>query len=321
MLAADFTPLRFSTRRLPEQRRLSTWREEFGRRLLRVDIEPLADTPYHAEGALRALPGLRSLSASFSAAHYRRTPALVADGDDSVSIIVSSGCTVSQRGRDAVLGSGDGAAMLTQEPTNVTFKSAGSVMSVFVPHAAVASRMADVYDKAMQVIPRRSEALRLLVGYLKLLRENSVHASPKLRDAVVAHVHDLVALALTERAPLGETSLDAVGAARLAMALDYIGAHACEPQLSLAAVAKSQGISPRYLQRLLEGAGTSLTALVNELRLQRAFGLLTGPQHSTRRISDIALESGFSDLSQFNRLFRSRFGETPRAMRAHAHHE
>jgi AraC-like DNA-binding protein len=79
-------------------------------------------------------------------------------------------------------------------------------------------------------------------------------------------------------------------------------------------VARSQGISPRYLQRLLEESGSSFTARVTELRLQRAFALLgdTG----LRRISDIALDAGFSDISHFNRLFRARFGDTPSAVRA-----
>ena len=36
------------------------------------------------------------------------------------------------------------------------------------------------------------------------------------------------------------------------------------------------------------------------------------------RIADIALESGFADLSQFNRAFRRRFGDTPSGMRAEA---
>jgi AraC-like DNA-binding protein len=53
---------------------------------------------------------------------------------------------------------------------------------------------------------------------------------------------------------------------------------------------------------------------VNELRLQQAFGLLTEP--GARRISDIALEAGLSDISHFNRSFRARFGDTPGAVRA-----
>jgi AraC-like DNA-binding protein len=34
-----------------------------------------------------------------------------------------------------------------------------------------------------------------------------------------------------------------------------------------------------------------------------------------KRISDIAIEAGFSDLSYFNRLFRSRFGDAPGGVR------
>jgi AraC-like DNA-binding protein len=71
-----------------------------------------------------------------------------------------------------------------------------------------------------------------------------------------------------------------------------------------------------YLHHLIEASGTSFTAHVNELRLQRAFALLTEACDGTRRISDIALEAGFSDLSHFNRLFRSRFGDTPSGVRA-----
>jgi AraC-like DNA-binding protein len=56
-------------------------------------------------------------------------------------------------------------------------------------------------------------------------------------------------------------------------------------------------------------------ARVNELRLQRAFTLLSEKSERPRRIADIALAAGFSDISQFNRLFRSRFGDTPSGVR------
>jgi transcriptional regulator GlxA family with amidase domain len=61
--------------------------------------------------------------------------------------------------------------------------------------------------------------------------------------------------------------------------------------------------------------GTSFTARVNELRLQSAFTLLTKARDNAHRISDIALQAGFSDISHFNRLFRSRFGDTASGVR------
>src|SRR5262249_32419381 len=135
-------------------------------------------------------------------------------------------------------------------------------------------------------------------------------------DAVVTHIHDLVALAIGECAALGESSASAVVAARHRAALDHIATHFQDPELSLEVVARCQGISPRYLQYLMTSSGTSFTERVNALRLHRAFALLIDPDGSARRISDIALEVGFSDISHFNRLFRARFGVSPRGVRS-----
>jgi AraC-like DNA-binding protein len=44
--------------------------------------------------------------------------------------------------------------------------------------------------------------------------------------------------------------------------------------------------------------------------------LLTDQPAGKIRISDVAFQVGFSDVSYFNRLFRSRFGHSPRDVRA-----
>jgi AraC-like DNA-binding protein len=313
----EFASLRFSTRELPERERIRLWREEIGRSLLRVDIESLSDLPFHAEATLQALPGLRTVAYTGSAVRLERTQAGVADGDDSIGIIVNLGESgaVTQRGREVALGSGDAVAVLHEEPATVTFAQ-GSYLGMLVPRAALTSRVKDVDDTTMRLVPHDSEGLRLLVGYLRLVAEELALPTPKLRRVIVNHIQDLVALALGPHRAIGENGSGAVRAARLEAALDQLTACFQEPELSVASVAQSQGISPRYLQRLLETSGKSFTARVTELRLERALALLSEP--GTRRISDIALEAGFSDISHFNRLFRARFGDTPSAARAQA---
>ena len=142
-------------------------------------------------------------------------------------------------------------------------------------------------------------------------------ASVDDRSIIRSHIVDLAVLAATTRCSIGESGASAVAATRLAAALDYIASHFSDPELSLK-VAQSLSISPRYLQRLLESSGTSFTAHVTESRLKHAFTLLTAEDLIDLRICDIALQAGFSDISHFNRLFRSRFGDTPKAVRAHA---
>ena len=62
-------------------------------------------------------------------------------------------------------------------------------------------------------------------------------------------------------------------------------------------------------------AGASFTTRLTELRLRKAADLLTRAGGGGGRISDIAFDCGFNDLSYFNRCFRRRFGLTPSAAR------
>ena len=55
--------------------------------------------------------------------------------------------------------------------------------------------------------------------------------------------------------------------------------------------------------------GRSLMTFVNEVRLQHAIGLLTDGYKS---ISEAAWDSGYENLSHFNRQFKARYGESPR---------
>jgi AraC-like DNA-binding protein len=292
------------------------WREEFGRRIVNVEIEPSSDVPFRAEATLHALQGLRTLAWRGSAMRFMRSHASIVDGDDSIGIVVCSPSRsqMAQRGQEIEIRSGDAVAILHSEPVIVSYAE-GLQFGLSVPRDALTSRVANVDSLTMQPIYHRSEALRLLMIYLKSALKDGVLAAPKLRDAVMTHIHDLVALAISERTPLGESNASAVVAARHSAALDHIAAHFQDPGLSLEVAARCQGISPRYLQHLMTSSGTSFTERVNELRLQRAFALLIERDGNARRISDIALEVGFSDISHFNRLFRSRFGVCPRGVR------
>jgi AraC-like DNA-binding protein len=104
-------------------------------------------------------------------------------------------------------------------------------------------------------------------------------------------------------------------AARLELALAYLDKQFDFPGLTISAVAGNQNISPRYLQRLIETTGSTFSQHLSELRLQRALTLLTDARHRQKQIAEIALRAGFSDVSYFNRMFRRRFGETPRSVR------
>jgi AraC-like DNA-binding protein len=82
-------------------------------------------------------------------------------------------------------------------------------------------------------------------------------------------------------------------------------------ELSPEQVADDLGISRRYLQVLLAGAGTSFVQELNAQRLDRASDLLTDPRAASLSLGEVAYRCGFLDPGYFARLFRKRFGVTP----------
>jgi AraC-like DNA-binding protein len=89
-----------------------------------------------------------------------------------------------------------------------------------------------------------------------------------------------------------------------------------DPDLSPEAVAHDLGISKRYLQTLLAGSGTGFVQELNATRLDRASDMLSDPRAAALPVAEIAFRAGFLDAGYFARLFRKRFGITPREWRA-----
>lgn len=103
--------------------------------------------------------------------------------------------------------------------------------------------------------------------------------------------------------------------ARRSAVLRAIENHSADPKLRAGTVAVLLGITPRYVHLLLEETGRSFSQHLLQVRLGKAHALLCDPRWHDRRISEIALEAGFTDLSYFSRAFRRQYGATPTAER------
>jgi AraC-like DNA-binding protein len=130
---------------------------------------------------------------------------------------------------------------------------------------------------------------------------------------IANHLLDLAALGLGARGDQAEVSeRGGLRAVRLKQVTNILQQRFAEPDFSAQKLAAAAGLSERYVNELLFEAGASFTTRLNELRMRKAADLLA---RGKGRISDIAFECGFNDLSYFNRCFRRRFGLTPTAAR------
>jgi AraC-like DNA-binding protein len=295
------------------------WREHYARRSLGVDFVPMAGSMFYAS-VKPIFPELRIVRAKLSPGFLFRDGDLLRDGDDRIGFVVarSGELTARHLGREIQLAPGDATMMLMGATGGIGWHQNSELFDMLIPPAEWEARGTRPEDGLMQRLWGKSDAMQLLRRYIHSLEKNGLTAFGNDPTVARRHLIDLMVLAATPHQSVGESSLSAVASAHLHTIFDHIASHFSDPELSLARVAQNMRISTRYLQRLLKTSGTSFTAHVTELRLKHAFALLTAQGETDVRICDVALRAGFSDISHFNRLFRSRFGDAPKGVRAHA---
>jgi AraC-like DNA-binding protein len=185
---------------------------------------------------------------------------------------------------------------------------------VRVPRAVFESTVVSVDDALMRPIADRG-ALALMEDYAGWLL-HAGNVDQRLLNLSVRHIQDLLALAIGPTADFADTARTrGLHAARLKLAKSYIASNSHRHDLSVAGLAASLNVTPRYVQRLFEADGTTFSEFVLSLRLARAHRLLCEPQAIASAIATIAFDVGFGDLSYFNRRFRRQYGMTPREVR------
>jgi AraC-like DNA-binding protein len=213
-----------------------------------------------------------------------------------------------------LVGPGDGIVFSCADTRDVVQVCDYRTVSLTVPRGALLNRLGDVNAALARPMPGQSAAQQLLLGYLRLLCDDSSTGTAELRELSTTYVYDLLAVALGATRDASETSKGrGVRAARLATIKQFIRENL--PRVTVADIAMRHRLSSRYVQMLFEEEGTTFTEFVLEERLGYARRLLASPRSAERKIIDIAFSCGFGDISYFNRKFRQRFGAAPNELR------
>ena len=316
--AVSAPSFRFSTEVLPERERVPIFREVFGRNILGIDIaEPLGESRFRADVFAKQLSGLSILWARYSPLRGARTRAQLADGNDGMAFQWSASPSVGEHmGRGLELGSKDGVLISCSDPGGSAFPSAAPMVSLAFPREALGPLLREGEDSAGRPVPANRPAFALLRRYIGILKEEDATATPELQKLAVTHVYDLLALAVgPTRDAHNAATHRGTRAAHLAAIRKEI-AESLDADISIEVLAARHRLSPRHVQRLFEESGTTFTEFVRDARPERARAMLVSPRFADKRISDLAFEVGFRDLSHFNRWFRARFGASPSDLRS-----
>jgi AraC-like DNA-binding protein len=287
---------------------------------------PLECTPHDRatfNGRLRAgVVGPLALCGLEVSPHtIKRTPKLAANtpGDQyKLSLMLGGEALIVQDRRDAVLRPGDFAIYDCSRPYTIVGGDQFRMLICMLPRDVIGlspERMARVTATR---IAGRDGLGWAMAPFLKRLADLAV------RDEVGSDHHRVVESVVDLVESLCAGLVDDViapGASRAALMLRiraYVEAHLDEPDLSPTQVAAAHFVSKRYLHKLFEAEGVSVSRWIRERRLEHCRRDLADPDRRDHTVTSIGVRWGLVDSAHFSRLFRETYGCSPTEYR-HEH--
>lgn len=318
LVAADeSTAFRFATDDVAPADRLAFYRALFDEKLVKFEANAL-DEAFGCDVRFRTLD-----SNSTTVLRVESTPVRVkwmsasADGDVVILALFGRGKgTVSQCGRELVAKNGGAIVLSGNDPLEM--RRTGYVY-LSLPKHALAPLVPDVNAALLTSVAADAEALRYLEGYVDMLTGDTRTMPAALQRAAAVHLQDLAALAIGSTSEGAEIARRrGLRAARLRAIQADIVRNLGSGDIRPTALAARHGVTVRYVHKLFEGEGVTLSRFVLGMRLAHVHRVLSDPRSVDSAIGAIAYDAGFSDLSTFNREFRRRYGATPSDIRAAA---
>jgi AraC-like DNA-binding protein len=309
------TIVALTTDDIPPAERLDYWREAVLRRMVPIEA-PAEDRPFR--GLLRRIIGFDGElieHASDAVMATRSARRCRADDCDEITIDLMMDCVRAHldHGTEGRVQPGDLCVMDYSRPIEVV-RSRHRAVGIILSRRRVRDVLGDDLSAlAGRRLPARGMGA-LLQSHMRLTLDEAPQLTPAERIAAVAAAVDIAIAALAaERA--GGTAVDGHGDAFYHAARALIDRDCANPELTPDLVARLLGCSRASLYRVFLGHGESGAAAIWATRLDHARRMLASRTHLGLNVSEIAFRSGFVDQSTFNRMFKRRYGMTPREAR------
>ncbi|OKO84440.1 hypothetical protein AC629_21555 [Bradyrhizobium sp. NAS80.1] len=309
---------RLSTEDVPRRERMAFVHDFVARHVGGLYFRPADSNNVRIDLEAMLLPGGLTIGRSlYAPMHGARTRDLLRDGREHYLLTIhNEDHEVSVDGKKPVkVAAGDVTLVNEGICSEFWLGKPMSVDVVSLDHRSLTGLAPRIALEASYVISSTAGSVPLLASYVEALRRDPPN-SIKAGEVASRHVYDLTALVLDGFVRGGaERNEGSIATARLKLVQKDILERLSDHGLHIDAVAKRQGVTPRYIQRLFEREGTTFTDFVRERRLELAFRLLKEHGATSSTITAIAHNAGFAEISSFNRAFRKRYDATPSEIR------
>ena len=307
-----------TTNDVPAAQRLSFWRDGVLKRMEPVE-GPGDGQPFQARLRRIAVEGAELVVHTSNAICAVRSPERRRiDACDDISIDLMQECesAMIDHNGEHRLRPGDLRIVDYSRPIQIR-RSRHSASAVILPRQRVREVLGDDLSALVgRHLPARGMAA-VLRSHMRATIDEAPRLSPAERHAATTAAGDM-ALAMLQSMRLGIVDGEQFGDGFYQAARRVIAQRCADPDLAPDRVAAILGCSRASLYRVFARHDESVAAAIWSTRIERAWRLLTSIEGAGMMISEIAIDCGFREVPTFTRMFRRRYGMTPREARAAA---
>ncbi|MFB6894446.1 helix-turn-helix domain-containing protein [Kitasatospora sp. NPDC056327] len=301
--------------------RFEYWRSAVNDTFVPLRAEPAAAGGAPFRGRMRsvALGALRVTEISAGAHAVHRTPKLIAASGGAyfkLGLQLSGRCVLGQDGREVALAPGDLAIYDTSRPYSLSFAAHYRQLVVMLPQSLLPVPPAEIARATARPLSGRRGFGALAVPVLRQLPQRPEEFRGAAAHRLADTVADLVAGLVTERLADAVPPAESRGRALLVGVRAYIEEHLGDPGLGPEQVAAAHHISARYLHRLFQEEGGTVSGWIRHRRLEHCRRELRDPASRSRPVGAVAARWGLTDAANFSRAFRRAYGCSPSEYRA-----
>lgn len=308
---------RLCTDDLPNRQRLEWLKEVIGREYANVDISPPSDMPLYNEMYIYPWQNDIRLSPIQSNAitleRLPKEPDRIAQ-DCYFAILLTRGqYRLEQGGREVFLNPGEISLYDATEPHRITIPGQFSKVLISIPRKLFDERVINLGELTATRLPKTgvaavaSSLIQTTVSQLARIEKNAF-------QALAMPVMEMLAMSYNDmrgRTPV----LSRHRYYALLRVKRFIARNLTDSSLNTQTISQAVGLSPRYINELFNEESTSLMRFLTKQRLILSRQLLASELYRQSSITELALKSGFNNMSHFSRLFHQTYGVSPREFR------
>lgn len=305
--------LQYSTEVVETPRRFEYWNEVVCRHCLLADSKILSDRTFDGRLDVGSVGAVSVSTLSSPLHHWRRNAHHIRIGPDDdlwLAFMVDGKACISQDGRQAHLRSGDVALYDSTRPFDFVI-APEKMYVVRLPRKSMLSRMPSAQRLTAQLIDKRrlgAAALRSMVEEAATSEFSDMDAAARYGSALL----DVLSLHL-------DTPSDAKTIVRerdlYTRLVAYIHENFADSGMTLPSLAQAHHVSERTVARAFARHNQTPMEVLRRARLQASHRALA--ERHADSVTTAALNSGFTDLSHFSRVFRVAYGYTPQSLLSH----